>query len=170
MAVECLEAAEDVAKVDVEEAPAFGDHHVVVVAIANPHEVRRDAVPRETAHEEVRRRGVLRVARVVLAQEERYGVLGERPDEARVRAAVLGLNPRQRHGLGDDFDDAAVRPRRHGAVRRHWEVEAVLPPQPVEDAQHLQHERVLAEVVAHLEDGVDDGPAARRVVRVPVAP
>ena len=41
----CLRAPEDVPKIDVEETPTLRDHNIVIVAITDTHEVRRDAVP-----------------------------------------------------------------------------------------------------------------------------
>ena len=48
-----LEVAEEVAEVDVEQVARLGEHHVVVVPVADAHDVRGDAVPSEGETERV---------------------------------------------------------------------------------------------------------------------
>ena len=47
MPMERLEAAKNVAKVDVKEPPTIGYHHIIVVPITDSHQIRRNAVPCE---------------------------------------------------------------------------------------------------------------------------
>mmetsp|Transcript_38688 Transcript_38688/g.121462 ORF Transcript_38688/g.121462 Transcript_38688/m.121462 type:complete len:282 (+) Transcript_38688:866-1711(+) len=146
-------AAEDIAKVDVEERAVGAEHEVVEVPIAHAHQVHGDAVacarlyePLEHRRRDAVRRGAVRVE----LREETADVAPLLLEDVRERRA-------SRHSLHHPLGGR----RREHAVRSQLQVKPLRAQQRVHQPQHRQHHLVLAQIVAALEDDcVRAAPAA----------
>mmetsp|Transcript_15936 Transcript_15936/g.64259 ORF Transcript_15936/g.64259 Transcript_15936/m.64259 type:complete len:534 (-) Transcript_15936:632-2233(-) len=136
--------AEDEAKVDVEEAAVGAHHDVVEVPVADAEEVRDDAIPRARP-----RKVVARAARDAVGRRGVGVVLAEKVDD---RAAVVGEDRRDRVRGLDELDETRRGARRERAEARQLEIEVDALEQEVHEQDELEHELVLAQVVAVLDD------------------
>eukprot|EP00327_Prymnesium_parvum_P039256 CAMPEP_0195653490 /NCGR_PEP_ID=MMETSP0815-20121206/33421_1 /TAXON_ID=97485 /ORGANISM="Prymnesium parvum, Strain Texoma1" /LENGTH=406 /DNA_ID=CAMNT_0040797651 /DNA_START=128 /DNA_END=1345 /DNA_ORIENTATION=- len=133
-------AAEDVAEVDVEQRAVGAQHQVVEVAVAHSENVHGDAVPRAALDERL--------------QHLRLDAVKARAVRGAAAAGTAGCH-----------SGSPVGPARVGGSpeRSELEVEALLPQQLVHEHEHLNHQLVLAQIIAAFED---DRVLRRRVRRV----
>lgn len=124
-------------KVDVEQVAVLRDHDVAVVAIADAHDIGRDAVPCAGEREVLHSALVLLLRHVVRAQ-----ILVERLQLERAASATAELHLDARGGAGskDDLDHAAtargaiVGARGHNRIGREPQIHLVLEPDLVHHA------------------------------------
>lgn len=145
---EHLSVSQKLAKVDVKQVAGRLEHDVVVVPVADAEDVGGHAVAGARGREVLDGALVLQLRGIVLGQP-----LGDRPVLERARQAELHLDLAQRLGVRHHLDHAALVARRHAGERDHLEVEALLQPELVHYADHLDRQHVLLEIVADLLPG-----------------
>mmetsp|Transcript_419 Transcript_419/g.1447 ORF Transcript_419/g.1447 Transcript_419/m.1447 type:complete len:368 (+) Transcript_419:196-1299(+) len=150
-AVLLLVVAQEVAEVDVEEMAVSGDHDVVIVSVSNAEHKRGHAVACARQQEGLLSLLPLLGRGVVLLEPLGEGVL---PEDGLGAAGSL-VDVGGGVGVLDDLDHADFVAGGDAAVGLEEEIEALVLPEFVEDADYLESEHVLSEVVAHLEDDED---------------
>mmetsp|Transcript_33536 Transcript_33536/g.75901 ORF Transcript_33536/g.75901 Transcript_33536/m.75901 type:complete len:259 (-) Transcript_33536:597-1373(-) len=136
-----LEVSEKVTEIDVEEVAGLRKHDVVVVAIADSHDVGGDAVAGEGHAKRLHRLLVLRLGvRVVFAQEEGHGLLAERSGRAtRKPLGDVGGGVR----VEDNLEEADLVAGRDASVGGETQVKTLALPSALHDPNDLQRQRVL---------------------------
>ena len=134
--------------------------NVVVMPVTDTEDVCCDTVPSAAQGKPLAGGLIEGLVLVVLLEPVCYRGLLER----RCCAARDFCDFCRRCGVADDFDEPGARACTQSAVRGHLQVEPLRLPHLVHEADHLERETVLAEVVALLEDEMERLAARLRVL------
>lgn len=142
-----LEVTEDVPKIDVEKLAVLLHHHIARVAIADTHDVGRHQVACTGPKVILLGHGQIRLVPILILQKNGSCALIESIHQS---LGVILVDLRVILSI-DNLDEANLSPRGESPVDVHFEVVAILAPELIEDAKHLQDQIILLEIVAVLE-------------------
>jgi hypothetical protein len=144
-----LKVSKEMTKVDVKESTAFGNHDIIGMAITNAEDVGGDTVTRTGFEEHAPSAFILSRILVVLEKERRDDLVVESTFRT---TTILDLNIGGCCCVRYNLNHTNFMPRGNTAVSPHLKVEACVAPKVVHEAQKLERELILTEVITILEN------------------